>query len=79
MANVTPIVKMDCLGEFCPIPTLKARRRLAEMKPGEILEILVDHSCAVQNIQETLGEKNFSFEVKEVTNGIWEIKVKKIN
>lgn len=33
---------MDCVGLFCPMPVVKARQELDNMKPGEVLEIIAD-------------------------------------
>lgn len=33
---------LDARGLLCPLPVLKARKRLMQMEPGEVLEILAD-------------------------------------
>lgn len=33
---------LDCIGLFCPMPIVKTKTELDEMKPGEVLEILAD-------------------------------------
>ena len=38
---------LDVRGEQCPIPEIAAKKELTKMKPGEELEILVDHPAAV--------------------------------
>ncbi len=43
--------KLDCMGDFCPIPTLKATNEIQKLKPGETLQIMVDHSCAVDSVK----------------------------
>jgi tRNA 2-thiouridine synthesizing protein A len=69
--------KLDCMGDFCPIPTLKTTTKLQKLKPGETLQIMVDHSCAVDNIKEAIKNHVCDFRVNEVANGIWEIYLKK--
>lgn len=32
-------VEIDCEGLLCPLPVLRARKRLATMHPGQILQI----------------------------------------
>lgn len=34
--------KLDCLGLLCPLPVVKAKLELEEMKEGEVLEITSD-------------------------------------
>ncbi len=38
--NITPDKTLDCKGLNCPMPILKTKKALAEMKSGQILEIL---------------------------------------
>lgn len=64
--------RLDCMGDFCPVPSLKVSAKLGQLKPGESLTVLVDHSCAVQNIKELIKNKEFKIEINEVANGIWE-------
>jgi TusA-related sulfurtransferase len=33
---------LDCAGLFCPMPIIKTKLELEDMKPGEILEIIAD-------------------------------------
>ena len=42
-------VVLDCLGEACPIPLVKAEKALAK---GDVLIVQVDHSCAMKNVPE---------------------------
>lgn len=65
--------KLDCLGEICPVPSLKAVEQLSRLQPGETASIIVDHSCAVANIREAVNKLVTDFKVEEIANGIWEI------
>ncbi|WP_165907960.1 sulfurtransferase TusA family protein [Hydrogenispora ethanolica] len=69
--------KLDCMGDFCPIPTLKTIDQIQRLNPGEMLEILVDHSCAVENIKAAAHKLVHQFRVEEVANGIWRITIEK--
>lgn len=33
---------LDCLGYYCPLPIAQTAKRLKELKPGQVLEILAD-------------------------------------
>ena len=68
-------VKLNCMGEICPVPALKVQSVIKKLKPGEVIEVIVDHSCAVGNIIELLDGKLYRHVVTEVANGIWEIKI----
>ncbi len=65
--------KLNCLGDICPIPSLKAIKQLSRLQPGETAQIIVDHSCAVTNIREAVKKLATDCAVEEVANGIWKI------
>ncbi len=65
--------KVNCLGDICPVPSLKAIEQLNRLQSGETVKIVVDHSCAVMNIREAVTKLAVGFGVEEVANGIWEI------
>lgn len=50
VSMMKPEVKkvIDVRGEVCPVPEMVAKRELMKIKPGESLELLVDHPAAVQ-------------------------------
>lgn len=58
------MAELDARGLLCPLPVLKARKRLQALKAGEVLEMLADdpaaaidvpHFCAEQG-HELIGE-----------------------
>lgn len=70
-------VEINCMGEICPVPSIKVRSLIKNLKAGEELKVLVDHSCAVGNILEHLPEACYQHVVNEVANGIWEVRIRK--
>ena len=68
---------LDCLGEACPVPLMKAEKKMAEMKVGDVLIIAVDHSCAMKNIPDWARKVGHNVEVEEVDDGEWEIIIEK--
>lgn len=49
-------VELDTCGLLCPLPVLKARKRLAEMSVGEILELYADDPAAVVDVPHFCNE-----------------------
>jgi tRNA 2-thiouridine synthesizing protein A len=45
-ASASSSQRYDARGLICPLPVLKARKLLAAMTPGEVLEILSDDPVA---------------------------------
>ena len=40
MAEYTSNRTLDCRGDACPMPLLKTKKTMADMAPGEILEVV---------------------------------------
>lgn len=69
--------KLECFGEFCPIPILRLIQALKEMGIGEQLMLVVDHSCVQQSVEDYFKNTSHRIECNEVLNGVWEITVTK--
>lgn len=41
---------LDTLGLLCPLPVLKARKRLKSMQPGQVLRLLASDPAAVVDV-----------------------------
>ena len=41
---------LDARGSLCPIPVLKARKRLAKLQPGQVLRVLADDPAAIVDV-----------------------------
>lgn len=70
-------VEIDCLGDICPIPYIKATKELNKLDKGDSVLIITDHSCVARALVEKLGKDNYIIEEDEVMNGVWEITVTK--
>lgn len=70
-------IRLDCLGEACPIPLIKAEKKIKDMPVGDTLIVQVDHSCAIKNIPEWARKQGYNCEVEEIYDGEWEIYVEK--
>ncbi|MCA0850140.1 sulfurtransferase TusA family protein [Salipiger thiooxidans] len=42
--------ELDAVGLLCPLPVLKARKRLSQLATGEVLRILADDPAAVIDV-----------------------------
>jgi len=50
LASATPAETLDVRGEICPYPDIKTRKKLKQMKPGQVLEVLTDYPLSVERI-----------------------------
>ncbi len=69
--------ELDCLGEACPLPLVKAENKLKEMEIGDIVIVLIDHSCAMKNVPEWARKEGHNVEIEEVDDGEWECVIEK--
>ncbi len=71
-------VELDCMGEACPIPLVKAQKKLETMDGGDILLVLIDHSCAMKNLPEWARKAGHNVEIEELDDGEWEVVIEKV-
>jgi len=71
-------VIIDCLGEACPVPLIKAQNELAKLNAGDVLIVQIDHSCAMKNLPEWASKDGHNVEVEEVEDGEWEVIIEKV-
>ena len=69
--------RLECMGEACPIPLIRAKKQMADMNWEDQLIVEVDHSCAIKNIPEWARQMGYRSEVKEIGIGEWEIVIDK--
>ncbi len=70
--------ELDCLGEACPVPLVKAQNKLKEVEIGDMLILQIDHSCAMKNVPEWARKDGHNVEIEEVDDGEWEIFIEKV-
>ena len=51
----------DAIGLLCPLPVLKARKRLLSMRPGEVLRLLADDPAAFVDVPHFCAEAGHDF------------------
>jgi len=68
---------LDCMGEACPIPLVKAQKKIEEIETGDVLVVQIDHSCAMKNVPEWARNSGHNVEIDEVDDGEWEIVIEK--
>ena len=70
-------VELDCMGEACPVPLVKAQKKLEELEIGDVLIVAIDHSCAMKNLPEWARTEGHNVEIEEVDDGEWEVIIEK--
>ena len=49
--------ELDAVGLLCPLPVLKARKRLQALQTGQVLRLLVDDPAAVIDVPHFCNEQ----------------------
>lgn len=44
--NTVPALVLDCRGQKCPLPVIALARRITDVAPGEVVELLADDPAA---------------------------------
>ncbi len=56
---------LDALGLLCPLPILKARKRLGALAPGQVLRIRADDPAAIVDVPHFCAEAGHDLLVTE--------------
>ena len=67
--------KICCLGDVCPIPVMKLQKKIKDIKGGEKVVLVTDHSCSVTTLTEFCKAHHFTCHPIEVLSGVWEIEI----
>ena len=69
------MITIDCLGDMCPIPVLKAQKEFKKLASGDTIKIITDHSCVLESVASKFKKHQITSD--EVIVGVWEILITK--
>ena len=76
-SEITPTETLDVRGEICPYPDVKTKNKLKKMKPGDILEVIVDYPLSAERIPRTAQKLGHEvLKVDKVGESEWKIYIK---
>ena len=55
------MIKVNAIGDACPIPVVKTKNAIKELNGPGTVEVLVDNEIAVQNLRKLADHKGWSF------------------
>ena len=58
------MAEINCVGDICPIPVIKAKKALEGMNTGELV-VIVDNEIAAQNLEKLAKEKGCEYSVEK--------------
>ena len=62
--------ELDTMGLLCPLPVLKAAKRLRGMPSGATLKIMADDPAAVIDVPHFCAEQGYTLVSSEETDGV---------
>ncbi|MGI5878865.1 MAG: sulfurtransferase TusA family protein [Christensenellales bacterium] len=71
-------IRIDGLGEICPVPLLRLKRFRSEIQSGRTAILITDHSCTVVSVEEYCAANGMRCTVEEAIPGVWEITIRAI-
>lgn len=70
------MTNIDCLGQVCPIPVIRAKKALEGMgEAGGVVAVLVDNDIARQNLQKMATGLGYQSEYEQRENGNIEVTI----
>jgi len=71
-------IKVDCIGETCPVPLVETRKALRKAKEGDIIEVIGNHPSSRKEIPMALKAMGLELlEVQEEPGGTWKIPIRR--
>ena len=59
-------IKVDALGDGCPLPVVKAKEAISELQGAGQVEVLVDNEIAVQNLTKMAQQKVYQYSAEKL-------------
>ena len=75
--KIKPEEKLDCVGLYCPMPIVNVAKKMKELRPGQVLEVLADDAGIKQDMPswcKTTGNEFLDIEEKD---GVYHVFVRK--
>ena len=70
-------IKVDCIGETCPVPLVETRKAIRKAREGDIIEVTGTHPSSKKEIP--LAVKAMGLELLDTKEeaGIWKIRIRR--
>ena len=71
-------IKVDCVGETCPVPLVETRKAIRKAKEGDIIEVTGNHPSSKKEIPMAVKAMGLELlEVKDGQEGAWTIRIRR--
>lgn len=72
-----PEIKVDCIGETCPVPLVEVRKALRRASPGDVVEVIGTHPAS--KVEIPMAVKALGLELLSIkgTDVNWTIRIQR--
>ena len=68
----------SCRGIGCPMNMVYAKVELAKLRPGQVLELILDDGPPINNVPGSVVKEGHTIlEQKQLEDGTWQVRIKK--
>ena len=67
------MITVNAMGDTCPIPVVKTKNAIKELKGSGIVETLVDNEIAVQNLTKMANQKGYGVKSEKISDGQYKV------
>jgi len=72
-----PEIKVDCIGETCPVPLVEVRKALRRASPGDVVEVIGTHPASKVEIPMAVKALGLELLGIEGTDVNWTIRIQR--
>jgi tRNA 2-thiouridine synthesizing protein A len=70
-------IKVDCMGDTCPVPLVETRKALRKAQKGDVVEVTGNHPASKKEIPMAVKALGLELMGVEEENGVWRIRIRK--
>ena len=70
-------IKVDCIGETCPVPLVETRKALRKAKEGDIVEVVGTHPASKKEIPMAVKALGLELMDLQEKDGVWKIRIRR--
>jgi selenium metabolism protein YedF len=67
------VVKVNAMGDACPIPVVKTKKAIEQLGGAGVVETLVDNEIAVQNLTKMAVQKGYGVESRQLAPNEYQV------
>ena len=69
------MIKVNAMGDACPIPVIKTKNAIREMNGAGQVEVLVDNEIAVQNLAKMAKQKGYQCQSEKISDDEYKVMI----